>query len=372
MDFKARLQFDFRGMDPEDQELPMFDFRRRRLGVEGTFLRDFDYEFEVEAASEDTTFRDAYVNYRRWRAVEFQGGKFKMPFGREELISSSNLPFVFRAHASRELAPSRSTGGMLHGRIAAGALRYQAGGFAWDGDNSWPGGVERIGGPTGALRMRFVPSDRWRLGRRFRDLEVGTAMTFGDVSPAPSQRQGLRGETYAERTYFPRTFVNGRRTRLAVEAMWNPGSLFFQGEIIRAAEQRRGQGVRQEDLPDVTSTGWYVDALWFLTGESRSSGKIPARPLFEGGWGALELGVRREGIRYGSRGDGQPRYASPRAANLARAGLSAWTFGASWRPNRYIRIHGNLIREDVQHFDRNAAAPGQVSWMRVARLQITL
>ena len=44
-----------------------------------------------------------------WR-LELKTGRFKVPFGREELIGGTNLDFVRRSLIAKYLAPGRDTG----------------------------------------------------------------------------------------------------------------------------------------------------------------------------------------------------------------------------------------------------------------------
>ncbi|MBM3747802.1 MAG: hypothetical protein FJW34_18600, partial [Acidobacteria bacterium] len=50
-DFRVKLQADSRTVTPQDpDERDSFELRRNRIGVEGEFLRDFEYEVEYDFA----------------------------------------------------------------------------------------------------------------------------------------------------------------------------------------------------------------------------------------------------------------------------------------------------------------------------------
>jgi phosphate-selective porin len=164
MDFRVKMQFDFRHPDDgPDAGATRFQWRRRRVGIEGNFLRDFQYELDVEAgeglglARTSGFLRDLTLNYRRYEPAELMGGRFKMPFSRDELTGPMNLNFVYRSRAATTIAPSREWGGMLHGRFLRRAFRFQAGMFRDDGDNSWDSDDNPTAGATFASRLLVRP-----------------------------------------------------------------------------------------------------------------------------------------------------------------------------------------------------------------------
>ena len=90
---------------------------RKRIGVEGVIVGLFGFQVEREL-EEDDPWRDVYVNYQQFDAVQVMGGKFKLPFSLEENTSSTNLDFAYRSLAATYLAPGRDIGVMVHGRVA--------------------------------------------------------------------------------------------------------------------------------------------------------------------------------------------------------------------------------------------------------------
>ena len=62
IDFRLKLQGDFRTFDPEqDADLDTFDLHRRRAGVEGVVFRRLEFEIERELR-EDGPWRDVFLN----------------------------------------------------------------------------------------------------------------------------------------------------------------------------------------------------------------------------------------------------------------------------------------------------------------------
>ena len=109
-----------------------------------------------------------------------------------------------------------------------------------------------------------------------RDLEVGAAFTAGRV---PEGLNSLRAETIPGDTLVDRVYVNGLRRRLGAELLWRPGPLSVQGEVIRVSEERRGQGIDNENLPDAVQRGWYLSGSWLITGEEKKNNVEPAAPI---------------------------------------------------------------------------------------------
>src|SRR5208282_671630 len=103
--------------------------RRIRPIFQGTVFRDFDFLFVPDfAPSAGPTIFDAYVNYKYSPALQFQAGKFKVPFGLEQLQQDRDILFNERSLAT-DLVPNRDVGFELHGDLFDGRASYAAGIF---------------------------------------------------------------------------------------------------------------------------------------------------------------------------------------------------------------------------------------------------
>jgi phosphate-selective porin len=373
IDFRVKLHADQRTFRPDLRRLGQFDFRRARVGVEGDIRNNaIEYEVEYDFREQDYPLRDAFVDVRARRTLQVRGGKFKLPFSRDELTGAMNLDYAFRSRAADQLAPGRSIGVMVHGRVFDRRMQYQVGLFREDGENARrdparledgseaPIDLSRTGGwkatATWAARSTFEVTN---------DLEIGAAMTSGDM---PEGRNGLRGRMVFGGSFFPRLEVNGRRQRLGLEAAYETDAGSIAAEWIRVHDQRLGQGFDDEDLEPVTATGWYVAGTWLALG--RKPGGATDRPASRAG--AIELAARVEALRFGGPTDGGEPSRSPRAAVIVPNAERVWTFGANWYVSRYIRVLGNVIREQLDDAAR-APVPGQqIYWSTIARLQFVL
>ncbi len=204
------------------------------------------------------------------------------------------------------------------------------------------------------------------------DLEFGAALTGSDV---PEGIAALRGRTTLDAAFFPADFwVRGHRRRIGLEARWRPGPFSVKAEYIRVQTERLGQSVEDGDLSPFVGTGWYVSGTWLATGERKSgaAGNNPRRPLFRGGFGALEFAVRLEALRFGSSSnDGVPS-TSPRADVLLGNRDRGTTVGVNWFPYRGIKIQGNIIREEISDPARGPLPSQPGFWSQVFSVQLSL
>ncbi|HKE86116.1 MAG TPA: porin [Vicinamibacterales bacterium] len=369
VDFRLKLQGDVRTYDSAVSREDGFEMNRKRVGIQGRFLQYFEYEVERELRDENP-WRDVFVNVSYFDDFQVRGGKFKMPFSLEELTGPTDLDFIYRTNVVDHLSPGRETGVALHGQFNKRAVGYEAGVFNGDGEDEDARldrnhRVER----TFAARVTGRPLRRARLPAHAGELIVGFAITGGDV---PEGLSSLRGRTVFHESFVDPVYVQGRRLRLGLETDWQPGPFSVKGEFIRATDERKNQGVMQEDLPARVAQGWYVSSTWVMTGEAKYGGVDPRRPLFRGGLGALELAARYERLGFGSTFAGETDSTSPRGANLLETSDTAWTGGVNWYANRWIKVQANVIRERIEDANGNAILDRRSFWTRVLRLQFVL
>jgi phosphate-selective porin OprO/OprP len=382
IDVRARLVSDMRHPDAAltGSDVSRFDIARRRIGVEGEIAEVADFQIEREFG-DSRPWRDVYVNYRGLDRVELQGGHFKLPFGLDENTSSTNLDFVYRSRAAR-LSPGRDPGFMAHGRI--GVVRYAAGAFTQDGDNGRDEDIPRpAGGWTTAGRLLVQP---FRSSTSvLEDFQAGIAYTSSDVERGITD---LRGPNTLREPFFrPEFAVQGMRRRVGLEMRWRPGPFSLQSELVRLTSERLGQGIDDLDLPSLAASAWYLHGTWALTGETKTAGADePERPLFEGGFGSLELAARVETVRFSSGATGRPfdlaqgkPSTGPRAETILPHREHAVTLGLNWSPNRWLRIQGNLIRESISIPTGEIPlsgplvdGPASSFWSRVVRFRFAL
>jgi len=375
IDFRVRFQGDLdhttASLDGDDGDGSNVDVARRRIGVDGEIVNIIDYQVESELGDDRNPWRDVYANYKQYGFAQVQAGHFKLPFSLDENTSATNLDFVYRSRVAALLAPGRDWGVMAHGRLLRrGWLRYELGVFREDGDNARTFNTVRVhGGQTVAGRALVQP---FRETKAFAsDLAFGASFTTSEI---PEGVSDLRGRTELDASFYrPAVLVNGQRHRLGFEARFRPGPFSIKSEYIRLSDERRFQSVDNTDLDPFVSSGWYVSGTWALTGESKAEGlDNPRRPLFRGGFGAVELAVRAERIRFGAGAVDPLASDAPRAEVVLGNSDRAYTFGVNWYANRWIKIQANLVRNTIG-FPEQGPSPAQpVYWSRLIRFQFAM
>ncbi|MGH9657927.1 MAG: OprO/OprP family phosphate-selective porin [Bryobacteraceae bacterium] len=376
VDFRVKIQTDFRGVSPDrETDEGLFHVNRARVGVEGRFLRDFEYEIEREVRDVPNPWRDVFVNYRGLRDFQIQAGKFKVPFGMDQLTGPTNLDFIHRSLIGSQLAPARDIGIMVHGRFFERGLNYQAGLFREDGENTRPDVLQddresRSAERTFAGRLTGTPLRLLPVPGILKDWEIGGAFTSSTV---PEGLKGFRGRTASRENIFRSYFVHGQRLRVGLESAWTPGPFSLKGEFIHARDQRIGQGRRLEDLPDVIARGWYASGTWLVTGERKVTGLDPNKNfIFGGGLGAVELATRYEQLRFGSSEHPGLPLRHNRAANILSQSDRVWTWGVNWYLNPYAKVQANAVREKVEDIQRAPLETKNRYWMWMVRLQFVM
>jgi len=360
----------------------VFNVTRARFGVKGEVTKLVNYEVEREfrgTLQSDHPYhpwKDVNVEFRPFDFLRFKVGKFKLPFGLEQNTSSANLDFVYRSRTSDLLTPARERGAMLHGKfLNEGRFNYEAAVFRYDGENSDNRGVPTAG-RTYAARVSGEPLRYVRfLPTTIRHTYLGVATTTGRMFEGQSS---LHGQTVSDLTFFERVFVKGYRRRTGAEMEWTEGQFSLKGEYVHMSEQRKAQGIHEEDLPDKISRGWYVTGAWVAVGKMKSKGATPRDPFVPGrSFGALEVAARLDVVTfYSDSATGLPS-PSPRAANLKVNSARTWTFGATWYLNRFAKLQANGEREWIadparRDFDKQSIANRNLFWTAVVRLQLAM
>lgn len=406
MDIHAKFQGDFRGFSPElkaSEECDpynasagcLFELHRARVSVEGRFLEHFEFEVERELREDlreprlvmveegdgvqvkeiTNPWRDVYVNFRYFRRLQIQAGKFKLPFSLEQLSGEHKLDFIYRSRIADLLSPGRDIGIMAHGWLLDRRLHYEAGLFKQDGDNALgskesPTGERSFAGRLTGTPLRLIGVPAW-----LKDIEFGGAFVSTTVPPDTGEAglKGLRGRTPTGETFFPHLFVHGQRLRLGTEMNWSPGPFSLQGEFIRVQEERRGEGLRGENIPDLIERGWYLTGTWVVTGEKKAGGVEPRKAFVTGrGFGAVELAARYEQIRFGSSEHSGRPSRSIRAVSILGNSDRAWTLGVNWYVNQWVKIQANAIREKIEDTQRSPIPGRERFWTRLVRLQFVM
>lgn len=382
LDFTGRVQGDkmFPGDDPAK-----FDdliLRRLRGGVDGELFGFIQFSIErdftrnsttsIFAESTKTAWRDLFGEIKVADGLQIRGGRFKVPFSRDQLDGEASNDFVNRSLGGDYLAPGRDTGGMVHGRFFKRALTYNVGVFQHDGDNSRSNKIAG-GDRTVAARVTVAPLGRIKFAN-LDETDFGVSYATTDVTDEPTLPNGLRGRTVVSQyTFFQPVFVNGTRRRLGADVEWNRHQFGMRAEVMQVNDQRIDQALRGGTLNDAVYHAWYASGVWVLTGEKAEKAIDPKHPLFRGGFGALQVAARYERIWYDSKATGEPAFSNSRAEVILPNGDKVLTLGMNWYPIRLVKLQWNSVHETIEDIGRTPMLDGSTKfWSGVFRVQFSL
>jgi phosphate-selective porin len=340
-----------------------FSITRARFGFEGNYGKQLDYVLQVETISSPTV-RDAYMDFKPWSFFKIMAGQFKVPFSLEVGTADTAVEFYNRSIVS-VLYPdaggaNRAPGVDIHGDFAQGTLEYWLGLF--NGQGLLTSGTTNE--PEVVGRVRVSP---WKTS----DIDWLKSFAFGG-SYEHSRSKGLAGEqsfsgamndgTY---TFFPQFHINGNVNRYNGFVSWLDGPLGIRAEYAHLQQDRSDigsiatGGIGFLSQPAVTGEGYYVSAIYFLTGESDPLNALPrvqhpvigpASPGESGapGWGAWALKFRYSrlsGDAPGSACDATTSPACPITPVIAPGfndTTDQFTFGVNWYLNYWVLLKSEI------------------------------
>ena len=375
LELRARFQANQRKSDAPltDEGDLTSDQARKRVGVEGTVGKYANFQLERELEKDDP-WRDVFVNYSQFDEVQFQYGKFKLPFGMDENTGATNLDFVNRSLIADTIAPGRDIGYMLHGRVIGRRIRYEYGQFDHDGRNARsknPATTRVHGEKTSVFRLSAEPLHGSKSD--YADVYVGLAWATSDVTQEGFS--DVRGKTVMGNKFYDGDYpILGTRKRKGFELRWRPGPASVQYEYSRIMDERRGESVEDTDLSPIRGEGWYFAGTVAVTGDNKSKGLDATKhPIFRGGFGAVEIAARVEKITFDSTAVNESLPStSPRADKILGNSDKAITFGVNWYLNRWIKIQFNTIKETLTDPAQGPLPDKPSFWSRVLRFQFSL
>jgi phosphate-selective porin OprO/OprP len=322
--------------DPSKLGTNTFLLRRARPSFQGTLGKYFEFRIVPDFGNGTTVLQDAYIDWKFSSQLILRSGKYKTPFGLEQLQSDTDVPLILRGLPSL-LAPNRDIGLQLGGDLSKGRFNYALGIFngVQDGGSA---DSDANNEKDFAARIFATPYAAASMGHPLKGLGVGFAVTTGHSGGSLG---GLK--TSGQNTFFSYASgvtLNGRRYRYSPQAYYYYGSLGLLAEYIFSAQELK-KGNTSYDLP---RSSWQISASYLLTGEKKSyKGVIPTKAFFptKGGWGAWELAAR-----YGVLSIDQ-QYFQLGFADLTKSAreIREWTAGINWYLNKNLRISVNY--EDI-------------------------
>jgi phosphate-selective porin OprO and OprP len=315
------------------------ELRRARMRFEGVFYRDWLTRIEVDFGDNEVAVKDAFLEYNGFNFLRVTAGQQKQNFSRELQESSNDIMFTERSLMNILAAPTvdraiglnlESTGknwvakAGVYGNSITPNLQNGSGNAGTGGDEGW------------AINSRLIYNP---ILAKDKLIHLGIA---GNYREADDTGYSAKGNKYLNFVYETTNMSNLRLinstpitnlesiSMLGLEAagMWGPGSIggeYSSMWVNRSGGPTNGSAIQVD--------GWYAEAAWTLTGESRkySQGNFryldPAKPfdLKNGGWGAVEAAVRYSG-------------ADLNDVNYNGGNIQNMTLAVNWYLNSNIRL----------------------------------
>jgi phosphate-selective porin OprO and OprP len=332
----GRFMFDWVWMGEDDRIKADFGqqedgvrFRRGRFYMRGNIYENMDFMLQIDFAGGEVALRDVFLGLSDFPIGKLRMGQFKEPFGLEQLTSSNQITFVERALPD-VFTPGRNVGFMLHDTLLDQRMTCAAGLFRDTDDTGFA--VDNSGYNLTA-RLTGLP---WYEDKGASLLHLGAAYSYRN--PDGTVRYRARPETpINDRFVDAGNIAVDQVDLLGLEAAWVAGPLSLQGEYMMA-------NVDRQTGADVSFSGYYAQASYFLTGERRpystSSGTFgPAKPKNNFRWGAGP-GAWELKARYSSLDLNDGPVQGGKMNNVGA--------GVNWYLNPNARIMWDYVHSDVE------------------------
>jgi len=391
MALRGRMHFDMATYDQDDNNLPSIapgrdlneggNFRRSELGMEGKFMRDFEYhvsyDFGGSGGEGGGNIKNMFLGYTGIKPLRIQIGAIQVPMTMDDSTSSNETTFIERASAVN-LATSM---GAQKGRTAVGvrgntnnvfgSLYYTRDPVTLSGGAALPDESSNL-----VARAAYLfapnPDTNIHIGASGTKVFNFTQVAAAIPGPLPGSLQASSAFNLQDR---PELRVDGTRLvstgNLAVEdgyvvgpelgANWK--NFYVQGEYYHyKLDRQRANAAGAADLGSFDFDGWYVQTSWIVTGETKRydiknasfGAPRPNGPFgFGDSLGVIELAARYSAVDLNDGTSGGPTCSGTGlvaavTSTCVRGGeQDIVTLGVNWYPNRNVRFMLNYQFVDV-------------------------
>jgi phosphate-selective porin OprO/OprP len=340
----GRLQLDFNSYDGvlNTQRVPISEIganhnktfvRRARLTLSGTLFHDWVYVIEpnYSESKEEWEFADVFIGYTGFgNMAKITLGQQKRPFSFAILMSSNYLGLQERPGFGSIVEDDLRPGLVLSG--VNEKWSYAVGVFEDADKKDGNTGV----GASGRVTASPINSDT-------RLLHLGGSYFYrSSLKSSWSPRLGTRKADRLKVKYDGSDYRDG----YGLELVGKYGPVWFQSEYFKASSEPWLPGGKS-----VSGYEAYVEAGWFLTGESRPYQKGLFRAVApRASYGAIELVLRYEFTNLAD--DGLTlidRYADEFDTVTDRGNKSeVFTLGLNWHINKFVRLSLNFVDTSVK------------------------
>ncbi len=306
------------------------EFRRLRVESAGKFYGKLEFNIGYDFSDGENDLKNAYVGLLDLPFGNLRLGHFFEPYGLQDLTSSKYITFLERPLS---FAPFRNTGVMVYDFCESCGI-------------SWAAGVYR---DTDGFGNSESKSDELNYTTRvaglvFEDEEVGSLLHLGVAYSYRRPNSDVFGvSSRAESHLSPKFISTGELSSDEVQLL-NLELAFVRDVFsIQAEHSSAFVSLLEEGSGDLSS--WYVEASYFLTGESRSYkakhavfGRVkPLDPFVVAseGRGAWELKARYSQADFD---DGA----------IEGGGVKVTSLGVNWYLHSNARLMADLLNVDVK------------------------
>jgi phosphate-selective porin OprO/OprP len=268
--------------------------RKVRLDLVALFDQVVGLRYQTEFGATGYAIQDAYAFVKADPALQFQLGKFKVPFGLERLQGDTDTLFVERALPT-DLAPNRDLGAEITGTPWSG-FNYA---FAFTNgtpDNYTPNNADDQALTSGKEASGRVFLTPFKDGDSFlKNLGFGISGAWA---------WNVNWNTNAFPNYFVTSLGQQQffayRTGVSPQGdfyHWSPQLYFSQGPFGFLGEYTQSiqdVGTSTATAVNLTHQAWQLAGSWVIGGKASYLGAVADTPLdlSKGHWGALEVAVR--------------------------------------------------------------------------------
>lgn len=327
------------------------NFRRAQIGFQGKLFGDWSYLFNTEFGGSSGTetggrVQSLYIQYDGLKPFTFRIGAYPPPGGLEDNTSSGDTIFLERAAASDIMRNAVGGDGRDAATISYSTDKLYAA-FSYTGSKVGSAAefdeqsalLARLSGVVYSdADTRIVLSASGAYLLRAPD---GSAATLATRSVTLSSTPELTVDSTGTKLISTGAINTEHLTVWGAESGASWRSLYGQAGYFHYNLERRASA-----LSDLNFSGWYAQATWVLTGESRGyntsnaafTSPKPRIPfsLEGGGWGAWELAARYSVVDLNDH-EGAIGFAMP-VEGIRGGAQKIWTLGLNWYPNNLLRF----------------------------------
>ena len=341
----GRIMYDYDSYDgvwsypdhEDDDTASESEFRRTRVTLKGTSGQSWAYKMTIDIDEGEAEIDTGYIAYRGLGLGQLMVGRFKAPFGLEELTSSKWISTIERSSTPELgfLVDKPSFQAALHGH--GGPLFWQLAVIDEDQEDDNGSDAYSLAARLGA-HMPIGEGSFMHLAGSF------ALRDFGDGA---TQRFRTRLGVHAIDTRpidFKEVGVDDA-DQFGLEGAVVMGPLSLQGEYRQADFDAGDAGTPS----DVDVEGSYIQASYILTGESRGyvgkAGKFDGlKP--KGPMGAWELVAKYE--------DGELDIRT----EADETEFELLTLGLNWYANKNVKFMLNYLDADTDHANKAGSEEG--------------